>query len=277
MVGGSKPTDGGNFILTAEEKTEAISKEPLIGKYIRPFVNAKEYLTGENRYCLWLVDANPAEIRVSKFINDRIEKVKSFRQSSVAASTRNYPHHSLFRQINQPNSDYIIVPSTSSEKRKYIPFGYLSKDVIISNASFSIENSSLYHLGTLLSEMHMTWVRYTCGRLKSDFRYSKDIVYNNFPWPETPTDKQRQVVEEATQAVLNARTQFPDCSLADLYHPNSMKPLLVKAHQQLDKAVDQCYRSQPFTSEAKRIEYLFELYEKYTSGMFVVEKKNKQK
>jgi hypothetical protein len=277
MVYGSKPTDGGNFILTEEERTDALKREPFIEKYIRPFINAKEYLSGEFRYCLWLVNANPTEIRQSKFINDRVEKVKNFRLSSVAASTRNYPHHSLFRQVTQPLSDYIIVPSTTSERRKYIPFGYLSKDVILSNASFSIENTNLYHLGILLSEMHMTWVRYTCGRLKSDFRYSKDIVYNNFPWPNTPTEKQKQSIEGAAQSVLNARAEFHDNSLSDLYDPNTMPPLLLKAHLALDKAVDQCYRSQSFTSEAMRIEYLFELYEKYTAGMFLVEKKNKKK
>jgi hypothetical protein len=269
MMYGSKPTDGGNFILTSDERTDAIKNEPFIERYIRPFINAKEYLSGESRYCLWLVNANPSDTRQSKFINDRIEKVKAFRLSSIAASTRKYPYHSLFRQVTQPESDYIIVPSTSSERRKYIPFGYLSKDVIISNASFSIEKTSLYHMGILLSEMHMTWVRYTCGRLKSDFRYSKDIVYNNYPWPEAPTDKQKQAVEEAAQAVLDARSQFPDSSLADLYDPNTMPPVLVKAHQQLDRAVDLCYRPQPFVSEAKRIEYLFELYEKYTAGLFV--------
>ena len=124
--------------------------------------------------------------------------------------------------------------------------------------------------------MHMAWVKYTCGRLKSDFRYSNSLVYNNFPWPENPTDKQKETVEKAAQVVLDVRLQFSGSSLADLYDPNTMPPVLVKAHQALDKAVDQCYRSQPFTSEAKRIEYLFELYDKYTSGLFVKEKKVKR-
>lgn len=277
MTYGSKPTDGGNFILTEEEKQSVLKVEPSISKYIRPFMNAKEYLSGERRYCLWLVDANPSEIKNSRFIQERLKKVREFRLASIAKTTRDYPHHTLFRQVTQPSTDYILVPSTSSERRKYIPFGYVSKDVIISNASFSIEHATSYHLGVLLSEMHMTWVRYTCGRLKSDYRYSKDIVYNNYPWPENPSDKQIKSVEEAAKAVLDAREQFPDSSLADLYDPNTMPPVLVKAHQQLDKAVDQCYRSQPFSTEAKRIEYLFELYEKYTAGMFVEEKKNKKK
>lgn len=277
MTYGSKPTDGGNFILTEEKKQSVLKVEPSISKYIRPFMNAKEYLSGERRYCLWLVDANPSEIKNSRFIQERVQKVREFRLASIAKTTRDYPHHTLFRQVTQPSTDYILVPSTSSERRKYIPFGYVSKDVIISNASFSIEHATSYHFGVLLSEMHMTWVRYTCGRLKSDYRYSKDIVYNNYPWPENPSDKQIKSVEEAAKAVLDAREQFPDSSLADLYDPNTMPPVLVKAHQQLDKAVDQCYRSQPFSTEAKRIEYLFELYEKYTAGMFVEEKKNKKK
>lgn len=138
-------------------------------------------------------------------------------------------------------------------------------------------NANLYHLGILHSHMHMTWVNFTCGRMKSDYSYSVSLVYNNYPWPENPSDKLKQAVEEAAQAVLDARAQFPDCSLADLYDPNTMPPVLVKAHQQLDKAVDQSYRSQPFTTEAKRIEYLFELYEKYTAGMFVEVQVKKRK
>lgn len=136
-----------------------------------------------------------------------------------------------------------------------------------------IPNGNKYHFGVLTSEMHMSWVKHVCGRLKSDFRYSKDIVYNNYPWPENPTDKQKEAVEKAAQAVLDARNLFPDSSLADLYDPNTMPPALVKAHQALDKAVDLCYRPQPFPNETKRIEYLFELYDKYTAGLFVKEKK----
>lgn len=150
--------------------------------------------------------------------------------------------------------------------------GFFTKESIVSDTCMSLPGAGLFDLGVLSSTMHMSWVRYTCGRLESRFRYSKDIVYNNYPWPETPSDKQKQSVEEAAQAVLFARAQFPDSSLADLYDPNTMPPVLVKAHQALDKAVDQCYRPQPFLSEAKRIEYLFELYEKYTAGIFVHQK-----
>jgi hypothetical protein len=140
----------------------------------------------------------------------------------------------------------------------------------------ALPNATLFHFGVLQCIMHMTWVRYTCGRLESRYRYSKDIVYNNYPWPENPTYKQKQAVEDAAQAVLNARAKFPDSSLADLYDPLTMPPVLSKAHQALDKAVDKCYRPAPFESETKRIEYLFELYEKYTAGLFAGEGKKKK-
>jgi hypothetical protein len=151
-----------------------------------------------------------------------------------------------------------------------------AKHIIPSNKLQILPNDTLWHFGILTSKMHMSWIRNTCGRLKSDYRYSKDIVYNNFPWPEFPTEKQTKAIEECAQAVLDARSQFPDSSLADLYDPNTMPPVLVKAHQQLDKAVDHCYRPQPFPNETKRIEYLFEFYDKYTAGMFAKEKPPKK-
>ena len=155
--------------------------------------------------------------------------------------------------------------------------GFMTKGDILNNSCFSIPDATPYEFGIITSLMHMVWVKYTCGRIKSDFRYSNTLVYNNYPWPENPSEKQKQAVEEAAQAVLDARAQFLDSSLADLYDPNTMPPVLVKAHQQLDNAVDLCYRPQPFPSEAKRIEYLFELYEKYTGGLFQPEKNSKKK
>jgi hypothetical protein len=277
MMYGSKPTDNGHFLMTEEEKLELEAKDPLCSKYIQPFISAKEYLSGQKRYCIWLVNANPQDIRNSPVLSDRVDLVRKFRTASVAKSTREYPYHTLFRQVTQPVSDYLLVPRTTSENRKYIPMGFFSKENIVSDTCQSIPDATLFHFGVISSEMHMTWVRYTCGRLESRFRYSKDIVYNNYPWPEAPSDKQKQAIEDAAQAVLDARAQFPNSSLADLYDPNTMPPALVKAHQQLDKAVDLCYRPQPFTSEAKRIEFLFELYEKYTGGLFQPEKKAKGK
>jgi hypothetical protein len=277
MLYGSKPTDGGYFILSEEEKNELIKKEPLADKFIKKYVNAQEFLNNEFRYCLWLVDAKPDELKKLPEVMKRVELVKKFREASVAESTRNFQNHTLFRQVTQPKSDYILIPSTTSERRKYIPFGFLSKDIILSNASFSIENTTLFHFGILMSSMHMTWVRTVCGRLKSDYRYSKDIVYNNYSWPENPNEKQIKAIETAAQKVLDARAEFPNSSLADLYDPLTMPPILVKAHNELDKAVDLAYRPQAFTSEAKRMEFLFELYEKYTADLFTKEKVKKGK
>ena len=190
----------------------------------------------------------------------------------------------LFAEERQPEKDFLLIPKVSSENRKYIPIAYLTKDFIVSDKTFVVPETSQYHFGILTSLMHNTWMRYTCGRMKSDYSYSNTIVYNNFPWPESPTDKQKEAVEKAAQAVLDARAVFQTppsggrgASLADLYDPNTMPPVLAKAHQQLDKAVDLCYRPQPFINETKRIEFLFELYDRYTAGLFTKEKKGKKK
>ena len=276
MMYGSKPTDGGFYILSNEEKIDFLIKEPNAGKFIKPFLSAREYLNGEKRWCIWLVDANPNELKNCPMILQRIEAVKKFRSESVAASTRDYKYHNLFRQVTQPKDDFLLVPRTTSENRSYIPIGFFSKDFIVSDTCQSIPNASLFHFGILNSIMHMAWVKTTCGRLKSDFRYSKDIVYNNYPWPENPSEKQIKTIEEKAQTVLDVRASFPTSSLADLYNPLTMPPALVKAHNELDKAVDAAYSKQAFTSEAKRMEFLFELYEKYTAGLFVKEKKGKK-
>lgn len=260
MTYGSKPSDGGNFILSENEKTSLLTIEPQAAKYIRRYMSGEDFLHDQKRYCIWLVGVAPDELKKLPEIMKRVELVKNFRAASRAPSTRNYGYHSLFRQLAQPDSDYILVPSTTSETRRYIPFGFLSKDIILSNASFAIPGATLYHFGILESEMHMTWVRTVCGRLKSDFRYSKDIVYNNFPWPENASEKDKLAVETAAQAVLDARKEFPNSTLADLYNPITMPPKLVKAHQNLDKAVDKCYGKKGFSSESERLEFLFAKY-----------------
>ncbi|MCZ8049833.1 MAG: class I SAM-dependent DNA methyltransferase [Microcystis aeruginosa K13-05] len=277
MMYGNKPTDGGNFILSEEEKNTLVSKNPLLIKFIRPFISAREFLNGGKKWCLWLLDIKPNELKNIPEILERVEAVKQLRAKSIAASTRNYSYHCLFRQITQPKSDYILVPRTTSENRKYIPIGFFTADNIVSDTCQSIPNGDLYLFGILTSEMHMAWVKYVCGRLKSDYRYSKDIVYNNFPFPENITDKQKQTVETCAQAVLDTRVKYPDSSLADLYDPLTMPPDLLKAHQKLDKAVDLCYRPQPFTSELNRIEYLFELYEKLTAPLLPTSKQKPSK
>jgi hypothetical protein len=182
----------------------------------------------------------------------------------------------LFRDRNRPET-FIVVPRVSSENRPYIPFGFFDKNSIVSDTCMSIPLGNKFHFGVLMSTMHMAWVKTTCGRLKSDFRYSKDIVYNNYPWPENPTEKQIKSIEKKAQNVLDVRASFPTSSLADLYNPLTMPPALVKAHNELDKAVDAAYSKQNFSTESKRMEFLFELYEKYTADLFAKEKPKKTK
>ena len=275
---GSMPNDGGNFLFTDEEKTEFVTKEPESEKFFKPLISADEFLNGHKRWCLWLKDANPTELKEAKHITERIENVRQLREQSKRQATQKlaaFP--TLFGEDRQPNSDYVLIPSTTSENRKYIPLGFFGKDDIANNSCHIIPNGSLFHFGVLMSAMHMAWVKYICGRLKSDYRYSASIVYNNFPWPDNPTEKQITAIEDAAQKVLDTRLQFPNSSLSDLYDPLTMPPALVKAHNELDKAVDLAYRPQPFTSEANRMEFLFGLYEKYTADLFTKAKPKKRK
>ena len=275
---GSKPVDDGNFFFTDNEKNEFLQIEPNAEKFIKPFLSAKEYLNYENRWCLWLKDISPSDLRNLPNVLQRIEKVKEFRLQSTKQSTRELANYStLFAEIRQPINNYVLVPLHTSENRKYIPFGFYTPESIVGNSCMALQNASFFHFGVLSSLMHMVWIKYVCGRLESRFRYSNDIVYNNYPWPENPTDKQKQVIEKSAQKVLDARAEFPDSSLADLYDPLTMPPALVKAHNELDKAVDLAYRPQPFINETKRIEFLFELYDKYTAGLFAKEKKKRKK
>lgn len=273
---GSMPNDEGNFLFTDLEKEEFLSLEPASNKFFRPLLSAYEFLNGHNRWCLWLINIQPNELRSMKEIGKRVEAVKKYRNNSSREVTRKLSNTpTLFGEIRHPNSNFILIPSTSSENRKYIPLGFFDQNSIANNSCHILPNGTPFHFGVLMSEMHMSWVRNVCGRLKSDFRYSKDIVYNNYPWPETPSEKQIITIETAAQKVLDARLLFPDSSLADLYNPLTMPPALTKAHQELDKAVDLAYRPQPFISEAKRMEFLFELYEKYTADLFTKTKVKK--
>lgn len=275
---GNQPIDGGFLLLNDLEESDAISKEPFIAKFIRKYVGSDEFINNIPRYCLWLKNANPTELRNSKFISERLQKVRDFRLNSKRKETRELADNpSQFAFISHNETDYVIIPSVSSERRKYIPIGFMPANVIASNLCLIIPDATLFNFGILTSLMHMAWVKYVCGRLESRYRYSNSIVYNNYPWPENPTEKQTKAVEKAAQKVLDVRLEFPNCSLADLYDPLTMPPALVKAHQDLDKAVDLCYRPQPFISDAKRMEFLFELYEKYTAGLFKKEKTKKKK
>jgi len=273
---GNQPIDGGFLLFDEEEKNKVLKQEPLIYKSIRKYVGSVEFINNIPRYCLWLKGADPSDLRKSIFISERLKDVKKFRESSTRKETRELANNpSQFAFVSHNESEYIIIPSVSSERRKYIPMGFMPSTVIASNLCLIIPDAKMFHFGVLTSEMHMSWVRNLCGRLKSDYRYSNSIVYNNFPWPENPSEKQIKTIEEKAQNVLDVRASFPTSSLADLYSPLTMPPALVKAHNELDKAVDAAYSKQTFTSEAKRMEFLFELYEKYTAGLFVKEKKKK--
>jgi len=276
MSFGNMPLDGGHLLLSDEEKTEIVLKDPRVEKYIKPLISAYEFLNGKKRWCIWLVDADPTALKTIPEVLNRIDMVRNFRLNSKAPSTQKFAATpSIFRDRNNPKT-CIVIPSVSSEKRKYIPMGFFDISSIISNSCMLIPNGKLFHFGVLTSEMHMAWVKYVCGRLESRYRYSKDIVYNNYPWPEDPSEKQIIAIEKTAQKVLDARAQFPNSSLADLYDPLTMPPVLVKAHQELDKAVDLSYRPQPFPNDAKRMEFLFDLYEKYTSSLFPTKKVRKK-
>lgn len=278
IIKGSETTDDGHFMLTLEEVNQLKEKYPESSKFIRPFVGGGDFINGNVRYCLWLKDAPLNEIRYIPFIQERIERVKNFRLASTKARTRHWANFpTLFSEDRQPTTRYLMFPKVSSERRAYIPFAYVEPEFIINNTASFIPNASLYLFGVLESKMHMEWMKYVCGRLESRYIYSNKIVYNNYPWPVNVSEKQTKTVEKAVEAVLSARKEFPTFSLADLYDPLTMPPVLVKAHQELDKAVDLCYRPQPFINAAKRIEFLFELYEKYTADLFTKEKPKKAK
>lgn len=271
---GNMPNDGGNFFINENDIEDIKIKEPKSVEYIKPFIGAQEFLNGQKKYCFWFENVNPKDWNLMPLALQKVKLVEKLRSSSSREATRKlalFP--SLFGEVRQPKSNYILIPRHSSENRKYIPFGYLSEDNIVGDTCLSVEQVTLFHFGILHSIMHFVWIKTTCGRIKSDFRYSNEIVYNNYPWPENPSEKQMKAIEEKAQNVLDVRASFPSSSLADLYNPLTMPPALVKAHNELDKAVDDAYSKQAFTSEAKRMEFLFELYEKYTAGLFVKEKK----
>lgn len=270
MTYGSMPNDGGNLLMDQSQMKELITKEPESRKFIFPFVMGEELINSIPRYCLWLIDINPVELRKLPSIMERVNATREVREKSNRLQTKQLAlTPTLFGELRQPSTRYLALPRVSSVNRQYIPMKFLEPGIIAGDKVYTVEGASNYHFGILTSIMHMSWMKYTAGRLKSDYSYSNSITYNNYPWPENPTDKQKQAVEEAAQAVFDARAQYLDSSLADLYDPITMPPILVKAHQALDKAVDLCYRPQPFPTEAKRIEFLFDMYEKYTAGMFV--------
>ena len=263
MIFGSMPNDGGNLIIEQDEYAELISKEPLAKNYIRRFMMGEEFINNLPRYCLWLVDTSPADLRKMPLVMKRIEKCREKRDSSTREATRKLANTpTLFGEIRQPDRDYIAVPKVSSERRRYIPIGYLSKDIIAGDKLFTIPDTTLYHFGILTSNVHMAWMRAVGGRLEMRYSYSNTIVYNNFPWP-TATLEQQQKITSLAQAVLDARSNHPTSSLADLYDPITMPPDLVKAHQNLDLAVQKLYGfpTKGFT-ESDCVAALMELYQR---------------
>lgn len=268
LVYGSKPADGGNLLLTPTERVEFLQKEPAAAPFVRRFLGSEEFINNIERYCLWLIDCPPDQLRQMPEVFSRVEKVRAMRLASKKAPTRELADTpTVFAEIRQPSTDYLAIPEVSSESRNYIPIGFVSNDVIASNKLYTLSEPSIYYFGVLSSAMHMSYVRYVSGRLKSDYQYSAGIVYNNFPWPENVTEKHRQNIEEAAQGVLDARAKHSSSSLADLYDPVSMPPDLVKAHHRLDSDVDAAYSKKKFSGDSDRVPFLFELYEKLISPL----------
>lgn len=262
---GNKPIDGGNYLFEKEEKEEFIKLEPKSAAYFKPWFGAEEFIHQKPRYCLWLGDCSPSELRQMPHCVKRIEAVRQIRLESKSEGTRKLadcPTH--FHVENMPKGNFIIIPRVSPERRRYIPMGFMSPEALGSDAVHLIPDATLYHFGVLESNVHMAWMRAVCGRLKSDYRYSKDIVYNNFPWP-IPTEEQKNKIEETAQAILDARAKYPDSSLADLYDELTMPVELRKAHQDNDRAVMQAYGFDVKTmTESQYVAELFKMYQALT-------------
>ena len=262
---GCQPTDGGNLIIENTDYEDFIKREPNAQKYIKKLIGAKEFINNTNRYCLWLVNVSPKEINSMPLVKERIAKVREMRLASSDKGTHRLaetPH--LFRETYNPKT-YIVVPSTTSERRNYVPLSFFDENTISTNANLIIPEANLYHYGILTSSVHMAWMRVVAGRLKSDYRYSKDIVYNNFIWI-TATEQQKEQISKTAQAILDARKLYPDSSLADLYDPLLMPLELRKAHKANDKAVLALYGFKPDASEEEIVAKLMQMYAEKVKG-----------
>ena len=258
---GNQPRDGGHFILTDDEKAELLSQEPSLIKWIRPYMGSDEFIKRKTRWCLWLRRALPSDIKQSKILYERVNAVRDFRLASKAKTTRGYAKVPMwFAQMTQPEGvDYLLVPSVSSERRRYVPIGFVKADVIASNAVQIVPEATLYHFGIITSNVHMAWMRTVCGRLEMRYRYSKEQVYNTFPWPKA-TEQQRERIAQTAQRILDARALYPDSSLADLYDPVTMPTELLKAHRDNDRAVMVAYGFPVSITESECVARLFSLY-----------------
>ena len=265
MTTGNRPADGGHLIIEAEDYADFIKREPNAVKYIKRLMGAKEYINNQDRYCLWLVDASPAELRKMPLVMERVEACKQDRLNGAEDRQKLAETPTLFRELKNP-STYIIVPRHSSETRRYIPMGFLDSNYIPADSATIIPEATLFHFGILMSNVHMAWTRTVCGRIKSDYRYSKDIVYNNFPWCN-PTPEQKARIEQTAQMILDARAKYPDCSLADLYDETVMPPELRKAHQLNDRAVMEAYGFWgKLNTESECVAELMKMYQRLTEG-----------
>ena len=264
FVRGCQPTDDGNFILTEEERDELLGKEPQAEQFIRPFMMGKDFLLRKPRYCIWLVGADPAELRRCPTILERVARVRDFRLQSAKAATRvKADSPTLFDEIREPKSNYVGFPTVSSEKRKYVPIDYLGQSIIPGNKVYFMEGASLYHFAVIDSIVHMAWMRYTCGRLEMRYNYSNTIVYNNFPWP-SPSEQQRVRIEQTAKEILDARALYPNSTLADLYDDLAMPVELRKAHCANDTAVLEAYGFPKDSTESDIVARLFKMYQELT-------------
>ncbi len=264
MIYGNKPVDGGNLIIEDEELADFVVMEPASQKVIKQLIGAKEFINSQKRWCLWLKNLSPVELKKMPLVLERVRKVKEMREASTDSGARQLAlTPTTFRETNNPDSA-IVIPCHSSENRRYVPMGFIDSSIIVTNAVLFIPDAQLYHFGILTSNVHMAWMRAICGRIKSDYRYSKDVVYNNFPWPLV-NDAQKEIIERSAQAILDARAKYPDCSLADLYDEVTMPPELRRAHQQNDKSVMEAY-GMPVkqTTEATCVAELMRLYQELT-------------
>lgn len=270
LLNGGKPTEGGFLILTEDEKDELLDHEPQSEPFVRPYMMGKDFIQRKPRYCLWMAGADPAVLKNCPNVLKRIEQVREYRlQSSKPATQKKAETPMLFDEVRECETDFVAIPKVSSEQRRYIPIEYLSKDVIPGDSIFMIPESSLYHFGVLTSNIHMAWMRTVAGRLKSDYRYSNTIVYNNFPWP-SPSEVQKAKIEKTAQGILDARALYPSSSLADLYDPLTMPPELLKAHQANDKAVMAAYgiskKDPEYSSESACVALLMRMYQQLVEG-----------
>jgi hypothetical protein len=266
MSRGSQPTDGGNLLMNAVDRETLLKAEPEAEKWVRPFVMGDEFINNIPRYCLWLDGITEAELNALPLVKARVESVKTERLKSTKVATQKSADQAhLFQEIRQPKATYLAVPRVSSERRAFIPIGFLDSSTIAGDKIQTVENATLFHFGMLNSTMHNAWMRAICGRMKSDYSYSNTIVYNNYPWP-TPSQAQQATIEAAAQAVLDARAQHPEKSLAWLYDPENLRKnkSLQAAHDAVDEAVDQAYGYEKSNDDTSRVAYLFDLYEKLT-------------